>query len=91
MEDIIKEEYVSLENMFTDVNSSKTQKDKIKMLHFYLSSPNIRTVIKRNYLKIQDLIAKVGGLVKGLVLIVTVITFGYTQFSFNNYIYIIYF
>lgn len=89
LEDIIKEEYVSLENMLTDVNSSKIQKDTINMLFFFLSSPNIRTLIKRNYLKIQDLIAKVGGLVKGLVLIVTIITFTYTQFSYTNYIYYI--
>lgn len=86
LEDIYTDEFVMLKTMLTDVNSNQIG-DKIKMLHFNLSCPNIRSIIKRNYLKIQDLIAKVGGLVKGLLLIVSVLTFNYNSFLYNTYIY----
>lgn len=86
LEDIYTDVFVMLKTMLTDVNSNKIG-DKIKMLHFNLACPNIRSVIKRNYLKIQDLIAKVGGLVKGLLLIVSVLTFNYNSFLYNTSIY----
>lgn len=52
-----------------------------------IDSPNIRNQTSRNYLKIQDLLAKIGGLFNAFMIIGSILIKNYVDFSFYKNIY----
>lgn len=74
-------EYISLNEVVNDVASSDKQ-GKVNLLYLSLTGSNIRLVTKRSFMKIQDLIAKVGGFYKGLTIILSIFIGNYKKFSY---------
>lgn len=56
--------------------------DKETMIWLALESPKISTVITRQYMKIQDLLAKVGGVINAIVIINRIIFLHYLRFLY---------
>lgn len=78
--------FVSLSQSHLDINPIDGIDYKNMMYVVSFDSPNIRRVIKRSYLKLQELIAKVGGLVKGLTIALQLMFSHYLRY---NYIYFV--
>ena len=57
-------EYITLQEKSLDINPNDGIETKGQMFNISIDSPNLRQITVRNYMKIQELIAKVGGLVK---------------------------
>lgn len=49
---------------------------------FSFDSPNLVDKISRSYMKLQDLFAKVGGLINALMIIMKILTFHYIRFNY---------
>ncbi len=49
---------------------------------FFLESPNLVDKITRSYIKIQDLFAKIGGMINALIIITKLLTFHYIRFNY---------
>jgi hypothetical protein len=78
-------EFTVLGDTKIDVNPSiGALKDNLYWITF--DSQNIRKKISRSYMKLQDLLAKIGGIVKGSVIIVEIILIFYTRFKYAFYV-----
>lgn len=55
-------------------------------LEVHIRMSNNRDIYTRSYVKLQDVIAQMGGLVKGVILILTVILYTYTELSYSEFI-----
>lgn len=47
-------------------------------------SPNIREIEKRSYMKVQDLFAKVGGIINAIFIIINILFYDYLRFIFKK-------
>lgn len=84
--DSINYNYITLSAKSLDINPNDGYDTLNQMFNVSIDSPNIRRVTKRNYMKVQDLIAKVGGLVKGLFIFVQIFLFHYTRVEYIHYV-----
>lgn len=75
--------YLNLQEIKNDVNPRKTP----YIVSFSIESSSFITKTVRSYMKIQELIAKIGGLLNGLKLLVTIMINGYVSFSYYYKIY----
>ena len=84
LESMSSMEYV-LENRNTnDINVLYDDPSLNKHIYWItLDSPNIRMKNFRKYMKVQDLLASIGGFFKGITLICYVITYPYVDFEFH--------
>lgn len=78
--------YVTLSAKSLDINPNDGIDTLNQMFNVTIDSPNIRQVTKRNYMKVQDLIAKVGGLVKGLIICVQVFLIHYSRVEYIHFV-----
>lgn len=74
--------YTKLDNIKFDINPAE---DILKGNMYWITfeSPRLRKVVKRHYMKVQELLAKIGGLVKGLTIVIQIITYHYCMFSYK--------
>lgn len=78
----IGKEIVRIKTIEKETSSSPNS-----LLWLSFTSPNIRTKIYRNYIKIQDTLASAGGFFNALYIISILLSNNYVQYSFYNYIY----
>mmetsp|Transcript_1542 Transcript_1542/g.1503 ORF Transcript_1542/g.1503 Transcript_1542/m.1503 type:complete len:609 (-) Transcript_1542:79-1905(-) len=79
LEDEQEQEYVSVGSIQARTNSVIDNERWSLVVH----SPNIRKKTTRNYLKIQELFAKIGGLFNAITIIVNVLTYDYIRFKYR--------
>lgn len=87
LEDIIPYNFIQLQSIVPDdmlKSDTGIEKDLIYLLT--LESPRFRSVIKRHYLKIQDLFAKIGGIMNALLIIVKLCSYHYLRFLYIYFI-----
>jgi hypothetical protein len=82
LENVIEYPYITLNSIKFDVNPLVSKNTEGNMWWITFESPNLRVNSKRSYMKIQELIAKVGGLVKGLTLIIQIISYDYFRYKY---------
>lgn len=79
--------FVSFESKETDISPFTSN----ILYEIILQSPQISKQYKRSYLKLQDLLAKVGGFINGLIIILKILTIDYFEYSYllliNNLIF----
>ena len=80
-QNIVEYHYTSLQNIKIDINPINEASPTI--FDITLESPKISETTKRNYLKIQELFAKVGGLVKGLHIVAGLFTKLYFSYCYR--------
>lgn len=83
LDNTINEEYLSVRSIITEASESYGG----NLFWVTISSPNIRNKTIRSYLKIQDLLAKIGGFFNALYILLLVVTKDYVDFSFYSHIY----
>lgn len=84
--DSISYDYITLSAKSLDINPNDGYDTLNQMFNVSIDSPNIRQMTKRNYMKVQDLIAKVGGLVKGLFICVQIFLFHFSRVEYIHYV-----
>lgn len=84
LDDIVEEEYLVQSKLSRDVTTSYDG----NLLWVTIDSPNVRNKIERSYMKVQDMLAKVGGFFNALFLCIMVLTKSYVDFSFYNQIFL---
>lgn len=87
LEDIQKENFISLASVVPDdlvYNKEGPSKDTLFWLA--LESPRIRGLISRKYMKIQELIATLGGLANAFYIIANIVSYHYLRFLYIEYI-----
>ena len=79
--------YALLQSIVPDdmlVSNTGFEKDAIFMIT--LESPKIITIVKRHYMKIQDLFAKIGGVANALLIIFKLMSYHYLRFLYIYFI-----
>lgn len=84
--DSVNYDYITLSVKSLDINPNDGYDTLNQMFNVSIDSPNIRQITKRNYMKVQDLIAKVGGLVKGLFICVQIFLFHYSRVEYIHHV-----
>ena len=75
--------YISLQDIRQDINPvDKT----LNLVQISLESPKIKEVTKRSYLKIQELVAKIGGLIKGFHVLLIFFSYFYFKFEYVTHL-----
>ena len=82
LEEVVKYNYISLQDIKLDINPLDEKSQAPSLVQLSLESPKIKEVTKRTYLKIQELVAKIGGLVKGFHILLIVISSFYFRFEY---------
>ena len=81
LESIMRQEYLGLLNTNLEINSkTKIFPDDLYWITF--ECPQIRHYRYRNYMKIQDLLAKMGGMISGFMIIINVLFYHYFRFNY---------
>jgi len=76
-------DYIRLDENFKVEVSSKEKEDKIGyLLTLVWESPQVRTKTKRNYMKVQELFARVGGITNFFLLSIQVLSMSFLRFSY---------
>lgn len=81
------------DKQYTIVNKLKSMTIDVSTAYYgnlywiTLSSPKIRTKIERTYMKVQDMLAKIGGFFNALYISILIISKNFINFSFIKYIY----
>lgn len=85
---ILLEEKVSNDfiNLFSvvpdDLLLNKEGLDKEILIWLVLESPKVSTIISRQYMKLQDLLAKVGGVINAIIIIMRILFYHYLRFLY---------
>ena len=80
LEDTQKLKYAQITNIRYDI--LKYNPGATPLVAFTFDSPNLVDYYNRSYVKIQDLIAKIGGLINASFIIMYLITFDYLRFTY---------
>jgi hypothetical protein len=83
LEEKVEKEYFSLKDYLIDVNQVNESR---YALTFSFESPRLRLKINRNYMKVQELFAKVGGLVNALIIVLSILSQDYIHFLYYKFI-----
>lgn len=87
LEDKVTKQFIKLESTVPDdLKVAWEGEDSYMTFMLSLESPNVNQYTYRNYLKIQDLLAKIGGFANTAIIIMRIITYSYLRF---NYVYFI--
>lgn len=78
LENYKKINYIALRSQINDLDKD----DEGELYQIILESPFIRTQYDRNYIKIQEVFAKIGGLFSGLNLFAYIVLYNYTKFKY---------
>lgn len=78
LEDVIEDEFFSLKDIVRDVNPVNNG----RMYSLTISSPTRRKITMRKYMKVQDLLASIGGFFNFLYLFSYIILSNYIDFSY---------
>lgn len=73
-------QYVSYSSSYISYNIPKNSNTYLSM--FTLDSPRLRTVLNRNYMKVQELFAKIGGLINALTIIMKIISYHFLKYYY---------
>ena len=76
-------ETVKFEN---DVNLYREDQSSNYVYVILLNSTKLRNIIKRNYLKIQELFARVGGIANAFFIVIKVVSYNYIRFKYLLFI-----
>ena len=80
-------EYINFDSLLPTVTINKSG-PRVDLMHFIqLESPRLRKITKRSYLKVQELFAKIGGLVNFMIIFINIITSHYFRFKYLFHIY----
>lgn len=79
-------ECISMADHYVDVNPNTADHIKDNLYWMTFESPSIRKKITRSYMKLQDLLAKIGGIVKGSVVIVEMLLIFYSKFKYSFFV-----
>ena len=86
-EDFIDYDFTVLQSIVPDdmlVSKEGFEKDMLYQLS--LESPRLRISIKRQYMKAQDLLAKIGGVMNGILISAKILTYHYLRFLYIYYV-----
>ena len=83
---IKKQDYIYLSEIKSDINVILEN----NMYDLYFESPQLRNKTVRTYLKLSEILSKIGGLYTGIILFFSYLLQGYTKFKYYQYIYSIY-
>lgn len=87
LEDLREYTYVQLDSkILNEQNIPPTGDNKDMVYALSLESPRFRQVISRQYMKLQDLFAKIGGIMNALLIFVKVISYHYLRFLYIYYV-----
>lgn len=90
LEDLKTEQYIKLSSSRFDMAPVEGTPLEDHLYWITLESPRLRTIYKRQYMKIQELFAKIGGLVKGITLAIQILTYQYFRFDYIMYLFSLY-
>lgn len=65
-----------------DLLLNKEGLDKEILIWLALESPKVSTIISRQYMKLQDLLAKVGGVINAIIIIMRILFYHYLRFLY---------
>lgn len=83
LEEKIRREFIYLDSIVPDDLLLKYQGDNSDVLFWLaLESPKLRNLTTREYMKIQDLIAKLGGLSNAIIVICRILTYHYLRYLY---------
>lgn len=86
-EEKISKEFIKLDTVIPDdLNSSSNGQDSYMIFLLTLESPNIKQISSRYYLKIQDLLAKIGGFTNATIILIRILSYNYLRFSYLLFI-----
>lgn len=83
LEDKRSIEYIGLKDYSRDINQIN---DSRNVVTFTFESPRLRTKTNRNYMKIQELFAKVGGIVNAFIIIFSFLCQDYIKFLYYKFV-----
>ena len=84
IEDYQTTSYYFMESMNQFIGDFPNDEVLYKMVYFVtLESPRLSTVYKRKYLKIQELFAKIGGLINAFMIISKILLIDYMKYSYR--------
>lgn len=86
LEDYKNTYYPGLQRLDKDINYVSGTPLENYCLSFHFRSSNFRNRINRNYMKVQELFAKVGGIANAVLIIIRVITYHYLRFIYLVFI-----
>ena len=78
LENIVRKESIVLKSIRDEISLHDE-----RLLAITLESPKIRLKVTRNYLKIQELFAKIGGLFSAICIMAKILIRGYVKFKFR--------
>jgi hypothetical protein len=84
VEDIKKINYVQFSDSLIECLMSEESNNLVYQV--YLSSTRIRIKDKRVYLKIQELLARIGGIINGFVIAMNILSYHYLRFKYIVYV-----
>jgi len=84
LEDLRKINYISIDSIYYDVINNG--EGPMMAMTSVLKSPRLRNKANRNYMKVQELFAKIGGIANAFFMIMYVLTFYYLRFNYFMYI-----
>ena len=86
IEDIQTESLITFESIITDVNFASEAEGIYKnlLLDLAFTSSLVKPIVSRNYLKVQELLARIGGFFNACLVIFTIISADYIEFSLFN-------
>lgn len=83
LEDKSRKEFIYLDSLVPDDLLLNYQGPDTDVLFWLaLESPKLRNLIARSYMKVQDLLAKIGGLVNAIIIICRIITYHYLRYLY---------
>lgn len=83
LEDKTRTEFIYLNSIVPD-DLNKVDKGPNKDVLFWLSleSPKLRNLTARNYMKVQDLLAKIGGIANAIIILVRLLSYHYLRYLY---------
>jgi hypothetical protein len=84
VEDINEINYIQLSAQSSEILLRKETNNFVFQL--YLSSPRLRINDKRLYLKVQELFARIGGIVNGFIIFMNILSFHYLRFKYFMFV-----
>lgn len=85
LEDIKKIDYIALSNTYPDINLLPDDMMN-KIYALILQSPQLRKKTTRNYMKVQELFAKIGGIANMFTIMVKILSYSFLRYKYLMYI-----
>lgn len=79
-------DFIVLKDYVIDIQPVNSEYTKNNIYWVTLESPIIRQKVTRSYMKVQELLAKIGGLLKGVLVICEISIISYTKFKYSLFV-----